>query len=278
MDTATKRDTLGRRCRFSRTPLGKRLVLGPRDTVILRWLYRYRYLRQDHLLALIRPRSEKRFVERLGDLFHETGYLNRPALLAPHFDARSTPMLYEISQSGVAYLDSQDALPPRAVTFSRRSPRAYNPQILHTMMIIDTLLAVELATRQTPNQRFVPVDEILARAPVTTRRAPNPLSIPVTVLPDRNHPVIRTRMETHLIPDALYGVEHRAGGEKRYRFFALECERTSPISRSTAKASSRALKEATYDALIRSGVFKRHWGIPNLALQFSSRPAELNPR
>ena len=210
-------------------------------------------------------------------MFHETGYIDRPALLAPHFDARSTPMLYEISPSGVAYLETLDALPPRAVTFSRRTCRAYNPQILHTMMIIDTLVGIECATRQAADQRFVSVDEILARAPAATRRAPNPLSVPVTLYPDRNHLVIRSRMDTHLIPDAIYGIEHRAGQEKRYRFFAIECERTSPVSRSTAKASSRALKQAAYDALVRSGGFKQHWGIPNLALQFYRSPPNGGP-
>ena len=120
-------------------------------------------------------------------------------------------------------------------------------------------------------QRFVPVDEILARASKEVRNARNPLSVPVTILPSRDHPVIRSRLETHVIPDALYGIEYLVDGEKRYRFWTLECERTSPFSRTTTKASSRALKLAAYDVLIKSKAFKRHWGIPNLKLQFYSR-------
>ena len=193
-------------------------MLGPRDLAIMRWLYRYRYLRQTHLQALLTPVSPKRFVERLGDLFHETGLINRPAIHPPLFDARSTPMLYEITTKGVECLACHDALPDRAVNFSRQSSRSYSPQFLHTMLIIETLLEIECSTMRTPGERFVPVDEILARAPSTTRDARNPLSIPVTLEPDPHHGVIRKRRETYLIPDALYGVEYDIDGEKRYRF------------------------------------------------------------
>lgn len=249
---------------------GKRLVLGQRDLEILQWLYRYRYLRQTHLQALLQPVSPKRFTERLGNLFHETGLINRPALQLTQFDARSSPMLYEITPSGIDCLASHDALPHRAVTFSRRSSRSYSPQLLHTMMIIETLLAIECAAMKEQGQRFVPVDETLARAPQSTQSARNPLAIPVTLEPNAQHSIVRKCVETTLIPDALYGIEYDADGEKRYRFWALECERTSPASRSRTDASSTALKDATYDALIASQTYRSHWGIPNLKLHLVS--------
>ncbi|MCP4284497.1 MAG: hypothetical protein GY792_08605 [Gammaproteobacteria bacterium] len=260
-------DTLGRRSRFKRTNTRKRLVLGDRDVKILRWLYRYRYLRQSHLQTLFKPKSPKRFVERLGDLFHETGYINRPVIQHQQFDARSNPMLYEISNAGIEYLESVGLLPHRAVLYSRRSRQAYNPQFLHTMMIIETLIGIELATMLETNQRFVSTDEILTKAPQRTKNAANPLSVPVTILPSKRFPVVRQRIETHIIPDALYGIEYLIDGEKRYRFWALECERTNPARRSTDRASSTTLKEAAYDALVRSKRFKEHWGIPNLKLK-----------
>lgn len=263
---ASTRDALGRRSRFVRMRTGKRLVLVQRDLDILRWLYRYRYLRQTHLQTLLQPVSPKRFAERLGDLFHETGLINRPNIQSTLFDARSSPMLYELTSSGIECLAAQDALPHRAVTFSRRSSRSYSPQLLHTMMIIETLLAIECAATKAPGQRFVPVDEILARAPPCAQNARNPLSIPVTLEPNPRHSIIRKRRETMLIPDALYGIEYDSDGEKRYRFWALECERTSPSWRSRTDASSTALKRAAYDALIASRSYQSHWGIPNLKL------------
>lgn len=263
-------DALGRRSRFVRQRTGKRLVLGQRDLEILQWLYRYRYLRQTHLQALLQPVSPKRFTERLGDLFHETGLINRPSIQPPQFDTRSSPMLYEITPSGIDCLSSQEVLPHRAVTFSRRSSRSYSPQFLHTMMIIETLLAFEQITLETPGQRFVAVDEILTRAPQRVREAPNPLAVPITLEPGTRHKIICKRRETMLIPDALYGIEYDIDGEKRYRFWALECERTSPARRSRSDASSTALKRAAYDALFDARTYRSHWGIPNLKLNLVS--------
>ena len=259
-------DTLGRRSRFKRCPRGKRLVLGERDKAILQCLYRYGYLRQTHLLALLQPKSCKRFIERLGDLFHETGLINRPALQQHYFDAFASPMLYEISQKGIDYLNALEAIPHRAVTISRRVRPTANPQFQHTIMIIDTLVSLECTIDREQEHRFVPVDEILAQAPVETRNAPNPLSVPVTIRPSSDFPQIRSRFDTHIIPDALYGIESVIEGEKRYRFWALECERTSPVTRNNAKASSLALKQAAYSALISSRHYRQYWGIPNLKL------------
>lgn len=263
-------DALNRRCRFKRTPTGKRIALGKRDLEILRWLYRYRYLRQTHLQALLQPRSPKRFIERLGDLYHETGLINRPGTSAGAFDMRSAPMLYEITDAGIDWLIAQQALPHRAVTFSRQSKRSYNPQLPHTMMIIEALLKIECDTKTREGERFVPVYEILARAPETTRTAANPLAVPASLIHSVTDTYLRKSQKTWLIPDALYGIEYEIEGEKRYRFWALECERTSPTWRSSDKASSTNKKRKAYEALISSRAYKSHWGIPNLKLNLVS--------
>ncbi|KPN63889.1 Replication-relaxation [Aliiroseovarius crassostreae] len=254
-------DRLGRRDRFVRTPTGKRLSLTSRDQEILHWLYRYRYLRQDQLVQIFAPKSDKRFNERLGDLFHETGLINRPQVQAPLFDARSTPMLYEITPKGIRYLESTGALPHRTVTFSKRPRGSFSPHFLHTMMIIESLLEIELQTQDEPNQRFVPVDEILAKAPKETQSVRNPLAIPVRI----------KGKAMQIIPDALYGIEYDQGDQKTYRFWALECERSSPKNRSTRKLSSTAKKKDLYAALLRGRGFKERWGIPNLHIRFVDR-------
>jgi DNA-binding transcriptional MerR regulator len=259
-------DRLGRRDRFTRTPTGKRLSLNERDLDILHWLYRYRYLRQDQLVHILAPRSPKRLIERLGDLFHETGFINRPQLQAPLFDARATPMLYEVSTKGIRYLESLGALPHRAVTFSKRSRRSFSPQFLHTMMIIETLLGIELETRTEANRRLVPVDEILAKAPTETAASRNPLAIDVR----------HQGKSTKIIPDGLYGIEYEQSGIKGYRFWALECERTSPQNRSTRKHSSTAKKKELYAALLQDQIFKERWGIPNLDVSFVTKNGQMS--
>lgn len=271
MLNARYRDILGRRSRFKCTRSGKRIVLTDRDVEILRWLYRYRYLRSPQLISFLKPKSEKRFIERLGDLFHETGLIDRPKAQWRHFDARCTPVIYELSNKGLAFLESRNQLPQRATTLSRRSRSGTNIQFDHAMMIVDTLVEIEQTTLATTNQRFVCVDEILTRAPDTTKTAPNPLSVPVTIQPNATFPKLKSPMDTHIIPDALYGIEYLNGGEKLYRFWALECENTNPNWRSSLSKSSLARKRAAYDALIKSGGYKKHWGIPNLALKVCSR-------
>lgn len=259
-------DSLGRRSRFRRTPLGKRVVPGARDVAILQSLHRYRYLYHHQLLALLRPKSEKRFIERLGDLFHETGLIDRLEVLGGPFSRFCVPTLYTLTASGYQYLERVGTIPHRAVTFSLRASRSANPQLLHKLMIVRRLVEIELACRASADQRFVPVDEIIARAPCETQSLPNPLRVPVTLRPSKAYPFIRARRDTHLIPDALYGIEYKSKATKRYRFWALECERTSPVARSTVNASSTRFKRAAYDALISSGAFHQHWGIPNLKL------------
>ena len=252
-----------RRSRFRKTPTGKRLSLGARDLQILGWLYRYRYLSSRQLITAVKPHSEKRFIERLGDLFHETGLINRPSAQWQRFDARYRPVTYELTAAGEQLLGQQDALPPRATTLSRRTGTG---QFEHAVMIVDALFTVELTTRATPGQRFVPVDEILGRAPEATRLARNPLAVPVTLQPCPELPNLKRPWHTHIIPDGLYGIEYLVDGEKRYRFWALECERTTPARRSNHRLSSVARKQVAYDALITSNAYRDHWGIPNLKL------------
>lgn len=260
-------DRLGRRSRFRRTPTGKPIFLTDRDTAILGLLYRYRYLRAPQLVAFLRPKSEKRLVERLGDLYHEAGLIDRPVAQWRRFDARYAPLVYELSAKGRRYLESCGPLPDRATTFARKDRPGATPQFEHAMMIVDALVSAELAAIAAKGQRFVPADEILARAPEQTRRAQKPLAIPVTIRPTKHLPSLKAAITTQVIPDALYGIEHLIDGEKRYRFYALECEHRSPRRRSTAKLSSLALKQAAYAALAQSRAYREVYGVPNLDLR-----------
>ena len=259
-------DILGRRSRFLRARTGKNINITDRDVEIMRWLYRYRYLRAPHLISFLHPRSVKRFIERLGDLYHETGLIDRPKSQWLHFDARCTPVIYELSAKGQAFLESRNVQPQRATTLTRRKRSGSNIQFDHAMMIVDSLVDIELAAIANQDHRFVSVDEILARAPESTKAAPNPLSVPVTIQPSFTFPDIKSPWDTHIIPDALYGIEYLIDGEKRYRFWALECENTGPGWRSSPCKSSLARKRAAYNSLIKSGEYKKHWGIPNLKL------------
>jgi len=265
MSATAKRMAGSRRSRFRRSPTGKRIELTERDLHILHWLHRYRYLNTHQLVRVLQPKSRKRFVERLGDLFHETGLIDRPLARNGRSGFLFGPMIHEITDAGIDLLAQRQIEMHRVVTFSRRNTQRRH--MAHSMLIIETLLAIELETMQTTGRRFVPVDEILARAPETVRNARNPLAVPITIQPGDGVPQIRRPWRTHIIPDGLYGIEYRQHGEKLYRFWALECDLATPRSRSSmTQHSSMMRKRAAYAALLSSRAYRHHWGIPNLKL------------
>nr|WP_295470000.1 hypothetical protein [Mesorhizobium sp.] len=132
-----------------------------------------------------------------------------------------------------------------------------------------------METIDTPGQRFVPVDEILARAPEKTRKARQPLAIPVTIRPNKHLAGLTSAVHTHVVPDALYGIEYVIDNEKRYRFFALECENRSPKRRTTARLSSLALKRAAYEAVMQQRGYREVYGVPSLAMQIIGSESSL---
>src|ERR1700730_17137952 len=72
-------ETSKRRSRMRRINSGKRVELTERDIELFNLLNLYHYLRSTFLYAFLGGRSETRFKERLGHLYHDGGYVNRPA-------------------------------------------------------------------------------------------------------------------------------------------------------------------------------------------------------
>src|SRR6267154_2473565 len=87
--------SLIRRSRMQRCRTGKRLELTARDLEIFRLLTGYRYLSAPTIHVFVGGASRKRFVERLGDLYHE-GFLDRPQRQWEMADCRHRPAVYEL--------------------------------------------------------------------------------------------------------------------------------------------------------------------------------------
>ncbi len=254
-----------RRSRMSRKKTGKHIAISPRDIEIFQLLERYRYLRSTFLYALVGGKSETRFKERLGDLYHEGGYINRPKAQWQYANARYMPVIYELAAPGRDVLrDTGNQSETTQLRF-RRSMGAHH-QFAHALMICDILASIELGVREASNLRFIPWQEIIAKAPEETRAAHNPLALPVSV----SHLSARTRKrhdaKTTLIPDALFGLEYTGSdGAKRYRFFALEADRnTIPVRRPNLNQSSYLKKLLAYREIAARKIYTSHLGIPNL--------------
>lgn len=252
-----------RRSRIKRQKTGKRLALTERDLAIFELLERCRYLRSTFIHAFVGGASETRFKERLGDLYHEGDYLNRPEQQWQVANARYMPVVYENSEKAREALAMHGRLAERCPHMPYGASGA-GRQFAHSLMICEALAAIELATVADPNLRFIAWPEILSRAPEAARNSTYPLRLPVPSSPAVCGKTA-VRKGEFVVPDALFGLEYVVRDEKSYRFFALEIDRgTMPIMRSGQGQTSYSGKTLAYRDLVAGGVHKSHLGIPNL--------------
>ena len=259
--------TSQRRSRMRRVATNKRLQITERDIEILRLLSRYRYLRSSHLQALIGGKSQKRFVERLGHLYHEGNYINRPAQQWQAINARYMPAVYELGDAGERLLIEQGVLEEHRSPLLRKGRHGAIRQYHHELMICDILVSIEIGVRANQNLRFISWQEILAspKMPEATRSAVNPCAIPVSVTYTCPRTKMTDRSDKPLIPDALFGLEYLAGDRKSYRFFAIEADRNSePIFRGNLHQTSYLRKILQYRETAARKMYLTHFGLPNL--------------
>lgn len=232
---------------------GKRIELTPRDLAIFDLLERYRYLRSTYLHAFVGGASETRFKERLGDLYHEGGYLDRPREQWQFAKSGYMPVVYETTDAARRVLSEQTG--DHRDNTTARYGASGNRQFAHTLMICEIVASIELAAAADPNLRFIPWREILTKAPEATRNSPYPLRIPCR----------RGAGTDFVVPDALFGLEYTVDGKKSYRFFVLEADRmTMPVIRIARDRTSYLGKLMAYRELLASEAHKSHLGLPNL--------------
>jgi hypothetical protein len=256
-----------RRSRMRRTASFKRVHITDRDIEVLRLLSRYRYLRSSYLHALVGGKSHKRFIERLGHLYHEGGYIDRPRQQWQAINARYMPAVYELGDAGERMLIEQGVLGQLKTPLVRKGRQGAVRQFQHDLMICDILASVEIGVSGNRKLRYVSWQEILAnsKTPEATRTAANPFAIPasITYTCPRTHAI--ERWDKPLIPDALFGIEYLHDGRKTYRFFAVEADRNSePIVRGNLQQTSYLRKILQYREISARKTYLTHFGLPNL--------------
>ena len=261
-------DTLNRRSRQKRQPSGKKLILKDRDIEILSLIYRYSMLNSKDLTEHLKPKSEKRFTERLGQLYHDAGFIDRPEEQWKCADARHNHLVYTLMPKGRYLLESKQQLPLRAVQYPQQSNGGERKQFFHSLKISQAIHKAEMQTLHKSDQRFVCLDEIHNHQ--LAKGKSFKLEFPVTIPISKRNP--KTIHRTTVKPDGLYGIEYTETGHNLYRFFAVEVELTSPTNRKTFKSSSTFKKHLAYDAAIKSGSYKDALGLPNLTLQLVRDP------
>lgn len=256
-----------RRSRLRRAATDKRLQITERDIEVLRLLGRYRYLRSSHLHALAGGQSHKRFIERLGHLYHEGGYIDRPAQQWQAINARYMPAVYELGDAGERLLAGLGMVDRSLSPLLRKGRQGAVRQYRHDLMICDILASIEIGTRANRGLRLVSWPEIFAnpKMPEATRMAANPFALPVSVTYTCSRTNALERWDKPLVPDAVFGIEYSSDGPKTYRFFALEADRnTEPVVRSSLLQTSYLRKLLQYREVAAQRTYLTRFGLPNL--------------
>ena len=250
-----------------RVATDKRLEITARDIEVLRLLGRYRYLRSSHLHALAGGQSHKRFIERLGHLYHEGGYVDRPAQQWQAINARYMPAVYELGEAGERFLAKLGTADRPLSPLLRKGRQGAVRQYHHDLMICDILASIEIGTRVNGGLRLVSWPEIFAnpKMPEATRTAANPFALPVSVTYSCPRTQAMDCWDKPLVPDAIFGIEYSFGDRKTYRFFALEADRnTEPVVRSNLLQTSYLRKLLQYREVATQRTYLTRFGLPNL--------------
>ena len=257
-------DCLGRRSRLKGTSTGKRITLQDRDLLWLQKLQEHGPLPSSFLLQYAQHlrRNEKRARERLTDLFNEDNtpdggaYLSRPPQQFRTLDSRYNQLVYDLTP------ESRKALHKAGLSMDGAS--APSGPWLHRFMTSCITASLELATINRHDIAYIPQSQILTRAGTELR-------FPVAI----TDPATKRVQDKDLIPDALFGLEHKTSAGSRFRFFAVEADRATEPTTSTnfnRKSFARCLLQ--YEAYVAKGSYRRHLNLtaPLLVLTVSSDP------
>ena len=247
-----------------RVNTGKRVELSDRDIELLKLLNRYHYLRSNFLYAFLGGNSETRFKERLGHLYHEGRYIDRPEQQWQFANCRYMPVIYELDDKGEQVLRDRGLTQNDSPLLKKGRMGAYR-QFAHQLMICDCMAAIELGVRQDPNLRFISWQEIIRKAPPGTQKLDNPFAMPASIMHTSPRTGATQRADIKIVPDGLFGLEYKRDGSKVYLFFALDADRnTLPVTRSDLQQTSYLRKILAYRQISIQSIHKSQLGIPNL--------------
>jgi hypothetical protein len=250
--------------RITRKPTGKRITLRPRDMLMLEFIQRHGPLPSHYLYEATKHISRNMFWhrKRLKDLWNERDtphgsfYLERPFQQFQTYFARSQFIVYGLTDA------SRQALADAGKLNQYATPPGGG--FTHALMTSCVTASIELECAKA-GHRYISQEEILARAPVSTRTAKQPLAMPSEI----SHTFKKEGSTyTHTsnrptVPDQLFGIDY--GGKAS--FFALEIDRaTEPVFRFNLTQNSYLRKVLCYRAINRSRAYEKMFGIPNLII------------
>ncbi len=226
-----------------------------RDHAILQAIYRHRFLRSSHIVALV-DGSGQQVLRRLQRLFHH-GYVTRPRCQLNFFSrSGNAPIAYGISSKGVRELH---ALAPELdrkdsrTDWTAKNNAVQHLYLQHTLLVSDIMVTMETYFRGLPYVRFIPSEDLF---PLLHR----PIAWPVKSPSGRS---------SSIYPDAVFALENleNSGKQNRCYYFVEADTGTMPIERKeSSKATSFARKLEFYSETWRQNLHKSELGINRFQL------------
>ncbi len=236
--------------RFKRVAEIAPIQLTGRDREIIRQVYRHRFLRSSHIVALIGG-SRQQISRRLQRLFHH-GYLERPRSQIDYFHkGGSQHIVYGVGIHGSRLLQQEESLSSRRDAGNADNRTIGRLFLEHALLTSDVMVALELACRRNGRVRLLNSEEL--SLPEATRRQSEPFHWTVS---------LGNRAKLGLIPDRVFGLEFLDQPAGRNRaFYFLEADRgTMPVSRRTLASSSFARKLLAYEATWQQNLHQTRFG------------------
>jgi len=236
--------------RFKRASQIAPIQLTDRDRTIIRLVHRHRFLRSNHIRALI-AESPQQILRRLQLLYHH-GYLERPYAQIDYYrQGGSRKLVYGLGSKAAALLKRDSPLETRELDWTRKNRGVRRIFLEHALQISEVMVALELGCRRSGRVRLLMRDQLPLPDELKRRREPFRWRVQI------NH-----QLELGLIPDEVFALEFadKPVGSNR-AFFFLEADRaTMPAVRSDLSHTSFFRKLLAYQATWRQNIHRSRFG------------------
>jgi hypothetical protein len=233
--------------RFKRANIVPAINIADRDCAIIRLVHKHRFLRSNHIVALIGSSSQQA-LRRLQLLYHH-GYLERPrAQLDYYHRGGSRQIVYGLGNKGAALLRHRFGIHFQHLRWGEKNRSVGRMFLEHALLVSDVMVALELACRENGRVRLITGEELRLQNGHASRRKPFQWNVTVE------------GSKLGVIPDRVFALElETANGERR--FFFLEADRgTMPVIRKHLFQTSFHRKLLAYEATWSQSVLERRFG------------------
>lgn len=227
------------------------MQLTDRDRKIIQAVSRHRFLRSDHILALIGGSSQQ-LLRRLKLLYHH-GYLERPRAQIDYYrHGGSRAMVYGLGRKSGDLVNQEPGLPFRELNWSEKNGAIGRLFLDHALLISDVMVALEVGCRSLTGVRLLTGGNL----PLPGQLRHSKDAFRWSVKTDGN-------LKLGVAPDQVFAIEtpDKPAGTNRILFF-LEADRaTMPVMRQNLHQTSFYRKLLAYAATWKRGIHRSRFGV-----------------